>query len=287
MAEVVILGTAQDGGVPHAGCLCRNCAAARTDWRARRLPVSIGITSGNEAALVDATSAFEEQLHNLWSHLPASPSHQGERYPPPGTVILTHAHTGHYVGLWQLDRSVLAASAVRVTGPPQTIQLLAGNEPWAQMVCDGFIRLESMPFGQTFEPVTGVSVTLLEVPHRSEWSTDTAALRIEGQHGSVLFVPDIDAWDEWQCDLVEMLSSVDVALLDGCFWEAPHRRGVPHPPMLETMDRLQKAVNAGDATVAFIHVNHSNPVLTPDSDELREIERRGFSVAREGERIAI
>lgn len=282
MAEVIVLGTAQDGGVPHAGCLCRNCATARDDWRQRRLPVSLGIVSGHESVLVDATNAFEEQVHALWSRTSAGKTQTGERYQPSGTVILTHAHTGHYVGLWQLDRSVLAAAGVRVLGPPRTIAFLQDNEPWAQMTADGFIKPEPMRFETPFELLGGVRVTFIEVPHRSEWNTDTAALRIEGPAGSLLYLPDIDSWDEWDQDLVQMVSDVDVALLDGCFWQAPNRSGVPHPPIVETMDRLKKVVDSTAARVVFTHVNHSNPALTRNSEECRELERRGFHVAVEG-----
>ncbi len=65
-AELVILGSAQDGGLPHAGCLCANCRAARADHTRRRLPASAGVVSGDRLALIDATSAFEEQYHMLW-----------------------------------------------------------------------------------------------------------------------------------------------------------------------------------------------------------------------------
>ncbi len=287
MPEVVILGTAQDGGVPHAGCLCRNCMAARGDWRQRRLPVSLGLVSGDELMMVDATNAFEEQLHMLWERSPASQSHASERYQPPGTIILTHAHTGHYAGLWQLDRSVLAACGVKVIGPPLTIQLLMNNEPWSMMAREGFIQFDAVTCGQTFEPVSGIAVTLLDVPHRAEWATDTAALRIEGPDGSLLYVPDIDSWDEWDHDLVDMVSGVDVALLDGCFWQAPNRAGVPHPPMSETMDRLADVVASGNARVVFTHLNHSNPVFTPGGAERRALERRGFELAVEGDAFGL
>jgi pyrroloquinoline quinone biosynthesis protein B len=283
MAEVVVLGTAQDGGVPHAGCLCPNCVAARADTQHRHLPVSIGIVSGDEMALVDATNAFEEQMHALWSRTSASKVFATERYQPPGTVILTHAHTGHYVGLWQFDRSVLAASGVRVVGPPLTIKFLQDNEPWAQMRADGFIYLEALAFDTPFAPIDGVTVTLIEVPHRSEWATDTAALLIEGPTGSLLYLPDIDSWDEWDRNLVEMVRAVDIALLDGCFWQAPNRAGVPHPPMIETMDRLQGLVDLAETRVVFTHLNHSNPAFTPDSQERQGMERRGFGVAIEGD----
>jgi pyrroloquinoline quinone biosynthesis protein B len=284
---VVILGTAQDGGVPHAGCLCRNCAAARSDPGQRHPPVSIGIVSDDEAVLVDPTMAFEEQMYALWVCLPSSVDYTEERFQPPGTILITHAHTGHYAGLWQLDRSVLAANRIQVLGPRLTIEMLSANEPWKAMQADGFINLTAMEFGEPRQLVSSVEVELMQVPHRSEWATDTAAVVIGGPGKRVLYLPDIDSWEEWNRDLVATVELFDVVLLDGCFWQAPNRKGVPHPPVTRTMDLLQHVADAGQTAIGFIHLNHSNPLLTPGSDERRTVIERGFFVAAEGDRIEI
>ncbi len=282
MPEIVILGSAQDGGVPHAGCLCASCRLARADPSKRRLPASIGLLSGDEWALVDATSAFEEQLHALWSRRPSSAGHRGERYLPPESIILTHAHTGHYVGIWQLDRSVWAARGVRISAPPLTAKLLEHQEPWQAMVAEGHITIDALPWNQPQEVVTGIEIEPVAVPHRSEWPTDTASLVVRGPKGTALYIPDIDFWDEWDCDIVEEVARVDVAILDGSFWAAPTSADVPHPPILETMKRLQRLVDAGATRVIFTHLNHSNPALIEGGDEAQELGSRGFEIAGEG-----
>ena len=111
------------------------------------------------------------------------------------------------------------------------IAFLSRQEPWASMQREGFIRLHAVPFGQSFEPLDSVRITLLPVPHRSELGVDTVGLLIDGPHRKALYVPDIDSWDEWDVDLREIVGSVDLALLDGCFWEPFHIPGVPHPPI--------------------------------------------------------
>jgi pyrroloquinoline quinone biosynthesis protein B len=284
---VVILGTAQDGGVPHAGCLCPNCTAARDNPALRHPPVSIGIVSGDDTVLIDPTMAFEEQVHALWMCRPSSPEHTAERYQPPGTVVVTHAHTGHYAGLWQLDRSVMAANQVQVLGPRLTIDLLRANEPWKTMQVDGFIDLKPVGFDVVQQVATDVEIELIQVPHRSEWATDTAAVVVTGPSRRMLYLPDIDSWEEWNRSLVDTVESFDVALLDGCFWQAPVRKGVPHPPVNQTMDLLQEVVDSGRTAVGFTHLNHSNPVFTPGSDERRTVIERGFFIATEGDRFEI
>ncbi len=280
-----MLGTAQDGGLPHAGCRCAQCERARRDPAFRRYPSSAGIRAGDASVLIDATSAFGEQIHLLQSAAPDN--HPGGRYRPPETVLLTHAHSGHYVGLWQLDRSVLAAPAVRVLGPPRTIALLAANEPWRQMVADGFMTLAPLTADEEVEIAPDVRVTPLPVPHRSEWGTDTVAYRIEGPRQSVLYLPDIDAWDDWERDIVESAASVDIALIDGTFWEPFTRSGVPHPPVRESLDRLGALACIGDARVLFSHLNHSNPLVDPESAETAEVRERGFGIAAEGQIIPL
>ncbi|MEZ4523846.1 MAG: MBL fold metallo-hydrolase [Thermomicrobiales bacterium] len=287
MPEVVVLGSAQDGGVPHAGCLCRACRAARADFRKRRLPACLGIRSGDDWTLVDPTMAFEEQMHMLWSRRPSSAEHPGERYRPPERIIVTHAHTGHYAGLWQLDKSVLAAPGARVIAPPLTAGLLRANEPWKQMEADGYIEIEAAEWDRQLEAAGGVTVELVEVPHRSEWPTDTAALRIDGPSATLLYLPDIDFWDDWDRDVVAEVEGVDVAILDGSFWDAPTSPDVPHPPVLETMDRLQGVADRGETRIIFSHLNHSNPAVVAGSQEAEEVSRRGFEVAVDGLAIEI
>ena len=285
MPEVVVLGVAQDGGVPHAGCLCLNCRAARSDPGRHHLPVSLGLVSGDRFAMVDATSGFEAQHAMLWNHSSAACEWEAERFPAPESIVLTHAHTGHYTGLWQLDRSVLAASGTRVLGPPRTMQLLLDNEPWQAMQREGFIAMEQVGFNRPFELMPKIRMELLEVPHRSEWGTDTAALTLAGPQRKMLYLPDIDFWDAWDRDVLATVREYDIALLDGCFWVAPPRKGVPHPPVTETMDRLQEI--AGDVEIVFTHFNHSNPVLTQGSPERSTVEERGFRIAREGDVFSI
>ena len=52
------------------------------------------------------------------------------------------------------------------------------------------------------------------------------------------------------------------------------------------MDRLQSRVAAG-ARVIFTHVNNTNPAIFEGSAEAREVHRRGFEIATEGQRIAV
>ena len=104
----------------------------------------------------------------------------------------------------------------------------------------------------------------------------------------MLYLPDIDKWDKWEQPLEEVLKRVDRAYIDGTFYDASELPGrdmaeIPHPFMVETMDRLAGLGEAERAKIHFIHLNHSNPVLDPSSAASLDVARRGFFVAQRGD----
>lgn len=90
---LVILGIAQDGGIPHLGCQESLCVDIRAGRRPAEKVASMGIVNPQHdlAYLFDATPDFRAQLETL----------TGGR--PPDGVFLTHAHLGHYTGLMYLS----------------------------------------------------------------------------------------------------------------------------------------------------------------------------------------
>jgi pyrroloquinoline quinone biosynthesis protein B len=168
---------------------------------------------------------------------------------------------------------------------------LSAGGPWDQLVRYGNIELRGLDAGVPVELSPGLRVTPFLVPHRQEYS-EVVGYRIDGPSRSALFIPDIDSWRQWDeqgTRLEDQLAAVDVAYLDGTFYangEIPGRdmSGFPHPFITHTMDRLAPLPAAERAKVRFIHLNHTNPALWPDSGARRVVERNGFNIAREGER---
>jgi pyrroloquinoline quinone biosynthesis protein B len=280
----VVLGIAQDGGVPQAGSF----ADARwNDPGQRRHVVSLGVVdpSSGKRFIFDATPDFPRQLLELHriSGGPARPAVDG--------IFLTHAHIGHYPGLMYLGKEAIGASKVPTYAMPRMRAFLETNGPWSQLVTLGNIALQSLVAGEAVELAMGLRVTPILVPHRGEFS-ETVAYRIELPGGKrVLWLPDIDTWREWDAmgtRLEDVLASVDVAYVDGCFFadgELPGRdmSKIPHPPMMETITRLAALSSAERAKVRFIHLNHTNPALDASSDAARTIREAGMRVAEEGE----
>ena len=281
-----VLGTLQDGGAPHIGCnrpCCRNLfLRPATD----RKVVCLGVTDTNAegervGALFEATPDFPSQLQAFQSaqDIPL------DRL----SVFLTHAHIGHYSGLMFLGREALGAKNVDVWAMPRFREFLTTNGPWSQLVELGNIRLNSLTELQPVSIGESVRVVPLRVPHRDEYS-ETVGYRIEGPRKAALFIPDINKWDVWERALEEELAKVDYAFLDATFYDAEEvgcrdMAEIPHPFMVETMQRLGGLPSTEKTKVYFIHLNHTNPCLDTTSQAYRTVVGSGFHVARFGQTL--
>jgi pyrroloquinoline quinone biosynthesis protein B len=256
----LVLGIAQDGGYPQAGCNRPDCMAAWRDPKLRQRVSSLAIVDpqSHQRWIIDATPDFPSQLASLDA---AAPRATGA--PLLDGILLTHAHIGHYLGLAHLGREVLGAHSIKVYAMPRMREFLQHNGPWDQLVRLQNIELVPIEDGVPIALNARITVTPLRVPHRDEYS-ETVGFLIRGPSRSILWLPDIDKWEKWTTPLESILARVDVAYIDGTFYDAselPGRdlREIPHPLMTETLSRL--ANSPLRAKVRFIHLNQSNPLL--------------------------
>jgi len=281
--RAVVLGIAQDGGVPHIGCRQEPCVSARSDPARRQRVASLGLVDADGARfLIDGTPDLPAQVEALWGN--EAPA---DRQRPLSGILLTHAHIGHYTGLMYLGREALGARGVPVYATARMCRFLRENGPWSQLVSLGNIELREITPGLEFSLSPRLHVTALAVPHRDEFS-DTVAFRVRGPERSLLYVPDIDKWERWDRRVEDEVARVDVALLDGTFYEPAEIPGrslaeIPHPLVTETAARLPVALRA---RVRFIHLNHTNRLLW-EPQRLGEPSLRGLSVARPGEEFGL
>ena len=276
---VVVLGIAQDGGAPHAGCN-KDCCADRWQDPSLRLRVAcLGVVdpAAGRGWLIDATPDFPAQLHLLGTELAG--------------VLLTHAHIGHYTGLFHVGREVMGARGVPVHAMPRMRDFLSSNGPWDQLVRLENISLVPLAAGEPVQLNGRITVTPIPVPHRHEYS-ETVGFRITGPSGSALYLPDIDKWERWDRRVEDLIAEVDVAWLDGTFFdgdELPDREmtTIPHPFIVESLARFAPLASGERDKIRFIHLNHTNPALVPQSAARRAVETAGFHVAAELERFSL
>ena len=274
---VVVLGIAQDGGLPHAGCLkscCKNLWGTGNNEKV----ASIGIVDPKtgQSWLIDATPDFASQLHILENIHKTKLS----------GIFLTHAHIGHYSGLLQLGREVMGAKDMPVYAMPRMKSFLYENSPWNQLLSLENIKIIDLKSSKEIKLSTQLYIEPFLVPHRDEFS-ETVGYRVVSNKKSLVYIPDIDKWSKWDQDIFQVVLHSDFALLDGTFYsseEIPHRdmSEIPHPFIIETMDLLDNMNSKNRKKIYFIHFNHSNPAINYTSSVSNIIRSKRFNIATEG-----
>jgi pyrroloquinoline quinone biosynthesis protein B len=281
--NLLVLGTAQDGGYPHTGCSDNCCREAWEDSSQKRLIASLAALDGNDCFLIDITPDFKYQLQLIERHVNDKPRISG--------ICITHAHLGHYMGLLELGLEAMNTNAIPVYVMPKMKSFLENNAPFIQLLELNNIHLNVLQDNCPVEICKDVSITPFQVPHRNEYS-ETVGYRIQSSRQSVLYIPDIDSWDEWDTDINELIKENDIALLDGTFYDKTELKNrdvsaIPHPSIRESIKKFSALDKMDRKKVNFTHLNHTNNVLREGSEAKRYVIQQGFHIAYDGMVISI
>jgi pyrroloquinoline quinone biosynthesis protein B len=255
---------------------------------------------GQDWYVINATPDITAQLAR-WPELHPK---EGVRHTPIRGVLLTDGELDHTLGLLHLregaDWRLYATSAVlgmlrekfqvlpvlaRYTNPDAEVvqchkPLMLGEGSarlairWVETGCDSPLYT-----GNTSEVPGAVTALILE---------DTTNGR------RLAYAPGIGQLTE---KLFEELSSADVVFFDGTFWsedEFPRLSGRPR----SARDMGHVPINGPDGSAAwladlpakikrYIHINNTNPVLDPTSEQRQEIRKYGLEVAEDGDEVEI
>jgi pyrroloquinoline quinone biosynthesis protein B len=275
----MVLGIAQDGGIPQAGCRKSCCTSGRHERVA-----SLGVVdpASHRWWLIDATPDFPSQLAAMAAEAPAC-SLAG--------IFLTHAHIGHYTGLMHLGREAMGTHGMPVWAMLRMRDFLTANGPWGQLVTLANIELRPLAADSTIALGDSLRVTPFRVPHRDEYS-ETVGFRIDGPRGAVVYLPDIDKWERWDRRIEDVVAGASAAYLDGTFFDAAELPGrdmseIPHPLIVESLSRFATLPAAERKHIQFIHLNHTNRAGIAGTAERKRVEAAGCGVATAGERTAL
>jgi len=285
--ELIVLGTAQDAGAPQIACK-KECCTSRYDGSSETFEVvSLGVVNHDlkNSYLFEATPDIAKQSYYL-NNVIGSFEQQ-----VPNAVFLTHAHIGHYTGLMYYGKEALSANAVDVYAMPRFQSFLSNNGPWDQLVSNKSIVLQNMENGKPVELEQDLQVTPLLVPHRDEYS-ETVGYTIKGTQKTALFIPDIDKWSKWNTSIDSLVKQVDYAFLDATFYDAVEINNrdisqIPHPFVIESFEQFKNLSKTDKEKIHFIHFNHTNPLLDPNSDAYKRTTELGFKVAQKGDRFKL
>jgi len=281
--SLVVLGTAQDAGSPQIGCKKDCCKDLFLHPDPSRKVVSLGIIDplDKKNYLFEATPDIGSQLYTLNRYAGLDPATL------PDGIFLTHAHIGHYTGLMYLGREAINAGMVTVFVMPRMKSFLERNGPWSQLVSAGNISLQTIADLTKVKLNSRLIIQPVLVPHRDEFS-ETVGYLIRGPHQSALFIPDIDKWEKWKTDISSLIATVDYAFIDGTFYDAKEInkrtiRNIPHPYIIESLERFKTLDPKEKNKIWFIHFNHTNPLLKAESQQRKQLLEQGFHVAEYGQ----
>ncbi|MCA9868053.1 MAG: MBL fold metallo-hydrolase [Anaerolineae bacterium] len=280
--SAVVLGIMQDGGLPHAGCRCPRCADAYEQPALAGYAACLALVDARALParvwLIDATPDIKWQLNDLRGILGPRPG-RVERLRPPDGILLTHGHMGHVGGLPQFGPEAMAADGLPVYASEALAGVIRESAIWRPAAST--LSWATLTAGRPVTLGYSLTVTPLAVPHRDEWGAGTFAFLVEGPARSLLYVPDIDRWEDWPAARA-VVGAVDVALVDATFYSAAELGGRPpvaHPLIPDTLAYFGESAGK----LVLTHLNHTNPVLDEDSEERAMVYRRGATVARQGQ----
>ena len=274
--EILILGTAQDGGYPHVGCTNICCEDAWQDSSFKKYIASIALVDHmyKKYFIIDITPDFGKQLQLLYKTY-------SKKYQLSG-IFLTHAHVGHYTGLYTLGLEMMNTNKIPVYAMPKLMDFLQTNSSTKFLFSNNNIVANKLCDKKKISIFEDFSVTPFLVPHRNELS-ETVGYNIKSNLKSIIYIPDIDSWELWDENIIDVIKNNDILFLDGTFYNKEELQGrdiekVPHPLVIHSMELFKNLSKENKNKIYFTHLNHTNNLLRNNSEEYREILEKNFNI---------
>lgn len=287
-----ILGAAAGGGLPQWNCGCENCRLAREGQIPQQTQSSLAVTADDaDWAILNASPDLRQQLTDARRLHPTGP-----RTLPLASVLVTNGDIDHVAGLLTLREM----QPFTLFGTQAIHDLLAAN-PIFDALNRSVVRRRVIGLGAPFELAAGLEAELYPVPGKVPLymegetvetgligeTTVGVSLRSGGKRAE--YVPGCAALTD---DLRARLEGADLLFFDGTLWQDDEmiRAGLGQ----KTGQRMgHMSISGRDGSISsfgdmkigrkvFVHLNNTNPVLRPDSEERAEVEAAGWIIGRDG-----
>lgn len=292
-----ILGSAAGGGLPQWNCGCTNCNLARAGVIPAQTQSSVAVTAnGTDWAILNASPDIREQIARTPALHPT-----GLRSSPLRSVLLTNGDIDHIAGLLTLrEQQPFTLFASR-----EIHQVLADNPIFAALR-PAFVRRKVVDLGVATEIAPGLQATLFAVPGKVPLylegevvDTDlegeqTVGVHLQADGKNIFYIPGCAAF---RSDLASRLDGADLVFFDGTLWQDDEM--VTAGLSQKTGKRMgHMSMSGPDGSIAafdgrsigrkvYVHMNNTNPVLRPTSDERKLAEAAGWTVAQDGLEIVL
>jgi pyrroloquinoline quinone biosynthesis protein B len=307
--RAIVLGSAAGGGFPQWNCGCPNCIAVREarEGYLSRTQDSLAVTSSDDPmtgryALVNASPEILLQIQRtraLW------PRGGLGRHSPIGAIVLTNGDMDHILGLFSLRESwplaLYVTSSVR-RGLEESVLIRTLRRFEGQLV------VRDLPVNSR-DPVTladaageslGLSVRAFAtsgklpvhfVGHAKESPEDSVGLSFQHGGKSLAYAAACGSADEGK-----NLAGHDVVFFDGTFFREDElvrlglsksmAKDMAHVPIDGETGSLARLADLR-ARKIYTHINNTNPILAPESEERRRVLAGGWEIAHDGMEIAL
>jgi len=292
-----VLGAAAGGGLPQWNCGCENCNLARSGKIPPQSQSSLALSAnGSDWAVLNASPDIRDQMCRTPALHPTD-----LRRSPLRSVLLTNGDIDHIAGLLTLREQ----QAFTLFATPEIHRVLAENPVFAALNPQ-FVDRVPIALNEQVEIAPGLSAQLFPVPGKvplylegAEVQTDLEGEQTVGVHltaggKNTFYIPGCATMRD---DLRVRLEGADMVFFDGTLWQDDEmvRAGLSQ----KTGRRMgHMSMSGPDGSIAafkeiavkqkvFVHMNNTNPVFRPDSDERQEVEEAGWIVACDGMELQI
>ncbi len=307
MPRFRLLGTAAGGGFPQWNCSCPLCSGCRQN------PIAIpprlhlqAVFSGEGPGrfLINASPDLKFQIEAEPALWPCGAN--GRRSTPIAGIVLTSADLDQVLGLLLLREFqplvVFATSAVRRVLEANSFFRMLHRIPnqltWVEIfpgrsfLLGGEIQCTPIPLSDClpFYAADSSKGNLRNL----EFSTvppgqASIGLVLEWKDRRIAYTP---ALPEITSELRAIYNTCDAILVDGTFWSdaelsntqdgTPLARSIGHIPMSGPDGTIALLASVTRPRKIFVHINNTNPVLDPRSEERKLIEDAGWQLGDDG-----
>ncbi|UWR21885.1 pyrroloquinoline quinone biosynthesis protein PqqB [Sulfitobacter sp. S190] len=292
-----VLGAAAGGGLPQWNCGCMNCNLARAGDIPAQTQSSVAFTgNGRDWAILNASPDIREQMARTPALHPTGP-----RSLPLHSVLVTNGDIDHVAGLLILREQ--QPFTLFATGE---IHQVLGDNPIFNALNHDLVKRSVITLDTPFTLAPDLTATLFAVPGKvplylegKEVQTDlegeqTVGVHLQTNGKSAFYIPGCALMKP---DLADRLSGADAVFFDGTLWrddemiteglsqKTGQRMG--HMSMSGPGGSMAAFETIDVARKVFVHMNNTNPVLRPSSDERQHAQDAGWTIATDGLELEI
>lgn len=283
--------------MPQWNCGCRNCNAARDGTIPAASQSSVAFSAnGSDWAILNASPDIRYQIAATPSLHPTGP-----RDSPIRSVMLTNGDIDHVAGLLTLREK----QAFRLFMTAAIAEVLDEN-PIFRALDPQFVTREIIGLDERVEIADGLDAEMFSVPGKVPLYMEegTVETELEGEQtvGVALSTGSDTAFYLPGCAkvtdaLAERLTGASLVFFDGTVWENEEmiRLGVGaktgarmgHMSMAGERGSMAAFAPLNVGRKIYVHMNNTNPVLDPRSDERKQVEAAGWDVAFDGMEVTL